>query len=106
MLIYKNHDGSLIISDMVNGQYIDRVYQGYTRREAIAKFKKEMKEMSNGAQLFSSSNQQQEYMQQKPLTNEELQLMIDLLFNNMQFEDTDEVKQIYWELINKLELMR
>lgn len=44
MTIYYNSEGSLIISDIVNGYYIDRCYQGYTRKEAIAKFKKEIKE--------------------------------------------------------------
>ena len=44
MTFYYNHEGSLIISDMVNGYYFDRVYQGYTKREAIARFKEAVKE--------------------------------------------------------------
>ena len=39
---YKN--GFIIISDIVNNQLITRKYMGYTKREAIKKFKSEIYE--------------------------------------------------------------
>lgn len=39
MTIEKQHNGSLLITDIVNGQYIKQVYYGYTKKEAMADFK-------------------------------------------------------------------
>ena len=43
MLIEKNLNGSLVISELVNGQFITRVYYGYTKRECIRMFRDEIK---------------------------------------------------------------
>jgi hypothetical protein len=39
MTIEKLHNGALLISDIVAGQYIKQVYYGYTKKEAISAFK-------------------------------------------------------------------
>lgn len=41
MSITKNHDGALVISDIVHGYLITRTYYGYTRKEALTMFKLE-----------------------------------------------------------------
>lgn len=46
MTIYKNNEGSLIINDIVNGYFFTRVYQGYTKKEAISRFKKATKKQN------------------------------------------------------------
>lgn len=38
--------GGWLISDIVDNQLIRRRYFGYTKREAIARFKQEIKELS------------------------------------------------------------
>jgi hypothetical protein len=43
MTVSKNHAGALIISDIVGGYYVQRVYIGYTKREAMRKFRAEMR---------------------------------------------------------------
>jgi hypothetical protein len=43
MLIEKNYAGAYVISDYVNAYLMTRIYYGYTKRNAIAKFKREMK---------------------------------------------------------------
>ena len=39
----RKSDGALLISDIINGYYVKRTYIGYTKRQAISMFKKEMK---------------------------------------------------------------
>lgn len=46
MTIYKNNEGSIIIDDIIEGYIFSRVYQGYTKQEAIARFKKEAKQQN------------------------------------------------------------
>ena len=49
MDIYKNREGAWRICDIVNGYLETRVYYFYTKREAIQKFKQEMKELRGKA---------------------------------------------------------
>ncbi len=35
--------GALVISEVVGGQRVTRIYQGYSRREAAARFRQEIK---------------------------------------------------------------
>ncbi len=44
MNIYKNHNGYLVIEDVLGGQYIKMTYLYHTRRQAIKLFKQEYKE--------------------------------------------------------------
>ena len=44
MTIERQHNGSLLISDIVNNQYIKQVYYFYTKKEAIKLFRKFRKE--------------------------------------------------------------
>ena len=39
MSITKNHDGALIVSDIINGYLVTRKYYGYSRKEARELFK-------------------------------------------------------------------
>jgi uncharacterized protein (DUF39 family) len=41
--IEKNYSGAYVISDVVNGYLVTKQYYGYTKREAVALFKKESK---------------------------------------------------------------
>lgn len=41
MSITKNHDGAIIISDVIRGYLVSRTYYGFTRKEALAMFKLE-----------------------------------------------------------------
>ena len=43
MSITKNHQGAYVISDIINGYRVQRVYMGYTKREAVAMFKNDTK---------------------------------------------------------------
>mgnify|MGYP001613860763 CR=1 FL=1 len=43
MLIEKNINGSIVISELVRGLFITRVYYGYTKRECIRMFCDEIK---------------------------------------------------------------
>jgi hypothetical protein len=43
MTVSKNHAGALIISDVIGGHYVQRVYIGFTKREAMRKFRAEMR---------------------------------------------------------------
>jgi hypothetical protein len=43
MTVSKNHAGALIISDVIGGDYVQRVYIGFTKREAMRKFRAEMR---------------------------------------------------------------
>lgn len=39
MTIIKKQDGGILISDIINGHLINRMYYGYTKREAAKLFK-------------------------------------------------------------------
>ena len=43
MTIERNPNGSLVLSDIVNGYLFTRVYYGYTKKEARALFAQEIK---------------------------------------------------------------
>ena len=43
MTITKQHNGSLLISDIINGHLVTRVYYEYSKREALKLFKQEFK---------------------------------------------------------------
>lgn len=43
MTIERNHAGAWVVSDMVAGYLVTRQYYGYTKREATAKFKADLK---------------------------------------------------------------
>lgn len=43
MTVSKNHAGAIIISDIIGGAYVQRVYIGFTKREALRKFRAEMR---------------------------------------------------------------
>lgn len=45
MIVERLHNGAWEISDVVAGQYFSRVYYGYTKREAMAQFRRDVKEM-------------------------------------------------------------
>lgn len=36
--ITKQHNGSYIVEDIFKGQYLKRVYYGYTKKQALNKF--------------------------------------------------------------------
>lgn len=38
------HDGAWVISDVINGFLVTRVYMGYSKKEAITMFKRDSKE--------------------------------------------------------------
>ena len=42
--VERTHNG-LVLSTMHNGYYVHRLYQGYTKREAIEAFKDYLKEL-------------------------------------------------------------
>jgi hypothetical protein len=43
MTVSKNYAGAIIISDIIGGERVQRVYIGYTKREAMQKFRAEMR---------------------------------------------------------------
>jgi len=43
MIIERTHMGFWRISDIIDGYHVERSYYGYTKREAVAKFKGEFK---------------------------------------------------------------
>ena len=43
MSVERNVYGAYVISDIVNGYLVTKQYYGYTKREAVALFKKETK---------------------------------------------------------------
>lgn len=43
MTIEKTFQGAYRVSDIINGQYVSRQYFGYTKKEAIAEFKHEVR---------------------------------------------------------------
>lgn len=42
MTVTKNHEGALVVSALAHGYLITRTYYGYTRKEALALFKREL----------------------------------------------------------------
>jgi len=42
MLVEKNYEGAWVVSDIVGGYWVSRRYYYYTKREALAKFKREV----------------------------------------------------------------
>lgn len=47
MTAERNYAGAWIVSDIVAGYLVTRSYYGYTKREAVADFKREMKALKN-----------------------------------------------------------
>tara|TARA_R100000315_G_C5174536_1_gene100905 strand:+ start:369 stop:521 length:153 start_codon:yes stop_codon:yes gene_type:complete len=47
MTIEKQQNGSLLISDIVNNQYIKQVYYFYTKKDAIKLFRQYRKQLKN-----------------------------------------------------------
>jgi len=45
MIIERQHNGSLLISDIVNGYYVKQVYYFYSKKEAMKLFREHKKEM-------------------------------------------------------------
>lgn len=43
MTVERNHEGAYVVSDIVRGYLVTKRYYGYTKREAVALFKKENK---------------------------------------------------------------
>ncbi len=43
MSIQRNHNGALVISELVNGYLVTRTYYGYTLREAKSMFKSQVR---------------------------------------------------------------
>lgn len=43
MLIEKNINGYFVISDLIKGYLVKRIYMGYSKLESIKKFKEEFK---------------------------------------------------------------
>lgn len=41
------HNGHIVVSTIHNDQYVHRQYIGYTKREAVAEFKRELRELDN-----------------------------------------------------------
>ena len=46
MNINKNHNGSVLITDIINNQYIHQTYYAYTIKECIRKFKTYIKNLT------------------------------------------------------------
>ena len=44
MTIERQHNGSLLISDIVNGYYVKKVYYFYSKKEAMKLFREYLKE--------------------------------------------------------------
>ena len=44
MTAYKNYTGAWIVSDIVGGSYYVQTYYGYTKREALRRFRAYVKE--------------------------------------------------------------
>ena len=47
MTIERQGNGSLLISDIVNGYYVKKVYYFYSKKEAIKLFREYRKEVKN-----------------------------------------------------------
>jgi hypothetical protein len=46
VIVTRNINGSLNVSDIVAGYFVTRTYYGYTRRQAVRLFKQHIKAMS------------------------------------------------------------
>ena len=44
MTVERQHNGSLLISDIVNGYYVKKVYYFYSKKEAIKLFREYIKQ--------------------------------------------------------------
>jgi len=47
MIVERQHNGSLLISDTVNGYYVKKVYYFYSKREAMKHFREYLKKEKN-----------------------------------------------------------
>lgn len=47
MTITTNAQGMWVISDLVGGYYVQRVYMGYSRRDAVQRFREEFYDTCN-----------------------------------------------------------
>ena len=52
MPIFENTRNGLVISDIIDGQRVKQTYQGYTKREATAKFKRYIKALKSGEKRY------------------------------------------------------
>ena len=43
MIVERNYEGAYVVSDIVDGFRVCRRYYGYTRREALAMFRREVR---------------------------------------------------------------
>lgn len=41
-IVTKNYNGSLTVSDIINNQYIKKIYIGYSEKQAISLFRKSL----------------------------------------------------------------
>lgn len=46
VIVTRNFNGSLNVSDIVKGYFVTRTYYGYTRRQAVRMFKQYVKSVS------------------------------------------------------------
>ena len=46
MTVNKNHNGSIIISDIINNQYIHQTYYGYNLKQSKQLFKQHIEQIS------------------------------------------------------------
>lgn len=45
MLIERNRQGAVVVSEIIGDRLITRRYYGYTRREALREFRRDLKEI-------------------------------------------------------------
>jgi hypothetical protein len=48
MIVVRNHDGSYLISDVIDGYRVARRYIGHTKRDAQQLFTREIKQLTKG----------------------------------------------------------
>ena len=48
MIVVRNHDGSYLISDVIDGYRVARRYIGHTKRYAQQLFRREIKQLNKG----------------------------------------------------------
>jgi len=46
MIIVRNHDGSYLVSDIIDGYRVARRYVGHTKRDALRLFRREIKQQN------------------------------------------------------------
>ena len=46
MIVERQHNGSLLISDIVNGYFVRKVYYFYSKKEAMKLFREYLKEVA------------------------------------------------------------